>query len=85
MAYTDTVLTFMTPEDGNIEIEFRLDIAAAEPDVGIMSDWVDDWDITAVDGNTDLPDERKSEIIGWLKDEYGSEDAFLNALLEDLD
>lgn len=85
MAYHTVALPFMTPEDGEIEIEFEVGICRAEPDVGIMSDYADEWSISAVDGSTDLSDDRKAQITAWLMDEYGSEERLLEVLAENID
>jgi hypothetical protein len=85
MAYTNATLSFMSPEDGEIEVEFEVNVCAAERDVGIMSDYIDDWSISAVDGNTDLTDERKAEVTQWLFDEFGGEDGLVETLNEQLD
>lgn len=38
-------------EDIRVELECHME--AAEPDVGIMGDYCDDWRVLEVDGNTD--------------------------------
>jgi hypothetical protein len=85
MAYTNASLTFISPEDGEIEVEFEINVCSAEPDVGIMGDYIDDWSISAIDGSTDLSDERKAQVTSWLFEEYGDEDSLLEKLAEDLD
>lgn len=85
MAYSNTSLSFLSPEDGEIEVEFEIHVCRAEPDVGIMTAYIDDWSISAVDGVTDLSDERKAEVTQWLFEEYGSEDGLVETLNEMLD
>jgi hypothetical protein len=67
--------------DGNaIEIELELSIAGAEHDVGIMSDYIDDWSVTAVDGNTSQSAIDAMHLA--IEAEYGDE-AFIDKLLNE--
>lgn len=84
MAYTNTTLSFMSPEDGEIEVEFEIHVCRAEPDVGIMSAYIDDWSIESIGNDTDPSDERKAEVTQWLFDEFGGEDGLVDTLNEQL-
>lgn len=49
---TDEVVTVETPLGHKFELEVSCDWQRAEPDVGIMGDYVDDFHVTAVNGST---------------------------------
>lgn len=59
------------------ELEVTIDVGAAEHDVGIMGDYIDDWSITAVDGLTG--DKICAAATRMVEAEYG-EEAFVEKL-----
>lgn len=62
------------------ELEVSIEVGAAERDVGIMSDYIDGWQITAVDGLTG--DKLCATATRMVEAEYG-EDAFVDKLYEE--
>jgi hypothetical protein len=50
--YTDETVTLETGSGKELELELNVAWNNAEPDVGIMGDWIDDWKITAINGST---------------------------------
>lgn len=55
MAYqTDETVYIETGSGAELELELEVYWQKAEPDVGIFSDYPDDWTVTAVNGNTKL-------------------------------
>jgi hypothetical protein len=71
MGTKQTCTTFVNFGGDDIEVELELTIAAAEPDVGIMSDYIDDWSVTAVAGDTDAL--RCGKMQEAIEAEYGSD------------
>ena len=61
------------------EIELELSVNPAEHDVGIMGNWIDDWNVTAVDGSTSRS--RCDEAISLIEEEFGDE-KFIEYLYE---
>lgn len=59
------------------ELEVTIDVGAAERDVGIMSDYIDDWSITAVDGSVNP--KVCAAANRMVQAEYG-EEAFVDKL-----
>ena len=63
--------TTVTIDGIDHELELEVNVNPAEHDVGIINTWIDDWEITAVDGNTD-----KAVILAMheaVEKEYGDE------------
>lgn len=72
MLMQDTFTTTITDEnEADMEIELELDLGPAEPDVGIHGPFIDNWSVTAVNGDTST--ERCLEIEQYILDEYGDE------------
>lgn len=78
MSYKTTHTTKVFDEE--VEIELDLWICSAEPDVGIMGNWVDDWKVIAVDGNTDrnLCADYDQQIV-----DYYGEDKWIERLYDE--
>lgn len=72
-----THTTTVTIDGVDHELELSLDIAPAERDVGIMSDYIDDWSVTAVDGDTSQSAIDAMHLA--IEAEYGDE-AFVDKL-----
>lgn len=72
-----THTTTVTIDGVEHELELDVSIAPAEQDVGIMSSYVDDWSITAVDGNTSQSAIDAMHLA--IEAEYGDE-AFVEKL-----
>ena len=53
MTWTTTHTTKVTLDGEEFELELELEIAPAEPDVGISSTWINNWSIISANGNTD--------------------------------
>lgn len=49
---------------GGLPVTIEYDVQGAEPDVGIMSAYVDDWYIVAVNGR--YPKSKKAKGFDWL-------------------
>lgn len=49
---------------GGLPVTVAYSVQDAEPDVGIMSAYVDDWYIVAVNGKT--PKSKKAREFAWL-------------------
>jgi ethanolamine utilization microcompartment shell protein EutL len=69
--------TTVTIDGVEHELEVQCDIAPAEHDVGIMSAYIDDWTVTAVDGNTSQSAIDAMHLA--IEAEYGDE-AFVEKL-----
>ena len=69
MSYTRTAVIF--PFDGDQEIEIEVKLQSAEPDVGIMGDYIDDWYVTSVQNDITVDTCRAMEqrLISELGDE----------------
>lgn len=66
---------------GGLEITVEFSVGSAEPDVGIMGDYVDEWYITHIAGRP----LRKGEKAQWLYDRIaksGDEDRIVGKCLE---
>lgn len=72
-----THTTTVTLNGRERELEVKIDVGAAERDVGIMSDYIDDWQIVAVDGLT--ADKICAAATRMVEAEYG-EEAFVDKL-----
>jgi hypothetical protein len=66
--------TTVTIGGKEIELELEVNICPAEHDVGIMSSYVDDFEITAVDGKTDKA--IITEMNEAIEKEFGDEKFF---------
>lgn len=70
---------------GGLEITVEFTACRAEPDVGIMSDYFEDWSICEIAGRP----LRKGEKCQWLYDRIeakkGEEDRILQACFEAMD
>lgn len=75
-----THTTTVTIDGQDVELELDLHVAGAEHDVGIMSDYIDEWSVTSVDGDTSK--ERIDAMHEAIEAEYG-EEAFLNKLYDE--
>lgn len=75
-----THTTTVTIDGVEHELELSLDLCGAEPDVGIMSDYIDDWSVTAVDGDTSQSAIDAMHL--FIEAEYGDE-AFIDKLLNE--
>lgn len=49
---------------GGLPVTVAYSVQSAEPDVGIMSDYVDDWYIVAVNGR--VPKTKKGKAFAWI-------------------
>lgn len=66
--------------DQGVEVELDLTWASAEPDVGIMGDYIDDWSVEAVEGNQDK--HLCADMAQRINDEIGDE-KFLEKLYDE--
>lgn len=80
-----TTVQLSTPEGDLVDVEIEAKVGAAEPDVGIMGDWIDEWWISAVGHDSNPTPELKEQAEGWLKEEYGDDTAIAEWLGEQLD
>lgn len=75
-----THTTTVTLNGRDRELEVTIDVCAAERDVGIMNDYIDEWYISAVDGMTNP---RIIAAASRMVDaEYG-DDAFVQKLYDE--
>lgn len=81
MAYHETEIRIL----GGLPVTVEYSVQGAEPDVGIMSPYVDDWYIVAVNGRA--PKKVKSTSFDWvyrrIKATEGEERRILDELNED--
>lgn len=66
--------SFEHPEHGEIEVELNCDVAPAEHDVGILSDYLEDWDFAFIPKDCPLSKEELARIL--------NEEAHLEAISE---
>ena len=69
MSYTRTAVIF--PFDGDQEIEIEVKLQSAEPDVGIMGDYIDDWNVVSV--QNDISPVACAEMNQRLSETFGDE------------
>lgn len=83
MTWTTTThrTSIMRPDGDTVELEIQLELAPAEPDVGISGPFIDNWSIIAVGGVTDA--EVCLEAEQWILDDDGSEEAFVERMYEE--
>lgn len=81
---TKTVETHVTLNDAagseDFELEVEVSICSAEPDVGIMSDYIDEWRIISVNGNRDK--DLCQTMDTRISDELG-DDTFMDQLIDE--
>lgn len=65
---------------GGLPVTVAYSVQPAEPDVGIFSDYVDDWYIVAVNGRT--PKTKKGREFAWIYARLSKKDE--EAIVEEL-
>lgn len=72
-----TVMIFEDDEDGGVEVEFEFTVAGADPDVGIMTEYVEEWWISGTDEESKKlierlnADPKEDERVGqYIQDRY---------------
>jgi hypothetical protein len=72
---TNETVIIETPNGKEFELELTVTWQAAEPDVGIMADYLDDWSVDSVNG--------KAKFAKWV-DTIVSRSAKWSRLIDDL-
>jgi hypothetical protein len=67
MSWTENHTTVIFGDD----VELELTVNPAEHDVGIMGNWIEDWEIISVNGSTDK--EVINEMVARIEEEFGDE------------
>lgn len=70
----------LTIEYVDYEIDVDIEVQSAEPDVGIMGDYIEDWSVTSVNGDTSQSAIDAMHIL--IEAEYGDE-LFIQKLYDD--
>lgn len=78
MSYAEV---FTTTVFDDIEVEITAAMQCAEPDVGIMGDYIDDYRVTAVNGDTDA--EVCKAMDKRITDEMG-EDKLIEQIYDEM-
>lgn len=67
---------------GGLPVTIEYDVQGAEPDVGIMSAYVDDWSIVAVNGR--YPKKGAKNPFAWVYKRIEAKDGEEKRILEEL-
>lgn len=67
---------------GGLPVTIEYDVQGAEPDVGIMSAYVDDWYIVAVNGRA--PKKVKPTSFDWVYNRINATEGETDRILQEL-